>query len=115
MGEHKRKALALAAPSGARPAPLTPEFVLSGDRVGQDGRLYTRDGQTVGLGPTHGAVSPFSRCVVISEAPMVWFYGELPARWLGARGVQPRCRVRPRAVRQRRPAAGHAPPRDLVL
>jgi glycosyltransferase involved in cell wall biosynthesis len=87
MGEHKRKALALAAPSGARPAPLTPEFVLSGDRVGQDGRLYTRDGQTVGLGPTHGTPSPFSRCVVISEAPMVWFYGELPARWLGGRGV----------------------------
>jgi glycosyltransferase involved in cell wall biosynthesis len=39
------------------------------------------------LGPTHGTPSPFSRCVVISEAPMVWFYGELPARWLGGRGV----------------------------
>ena len=87
MGEHKRNALALAAQSGARPAPPTPEFVLSGDRVGQDGRLYTRDGQTVALGPTHGTLSPFSRCVVIHDSVMHWFYGELPARWLGGRGV----------------------------
>ena len=87
MGEHKRKALALAAQAGARPAPPTPEFVLSGDRVGQDGRLYTRDGQTVVLGPTPGTLSPFSRCAVIHDSVMHWFYGELPARWLGGRGV----------------------------